>query len=440
MKKYLLRLSSIACAVLLLCHLSSCKDPAIVDKSNTLGFDPINLQHLDTDAVVFNTVLESPPLQTSGVSTGVLGSMNDAQVGKTFAGFYAQCLLSNSGAYFDSTPVVDSVVLYLPYLNDTSKYGKCQKPVDIIVYEVSQYMDPTLVYYNNNAFSVYGQAIGRLNNYVPDLIDSSIVRGYVLRPQISIKLSSAFAQKLLHTDSASLSSSTNFINYMKGIYVTTNTAKVGDGISYIDLQSCKISMFYHNSYEDTLQFDFPVTSYSATVNHFDHQFSGLVQTALSSPATGGDKVGYIQAGNATKLRLRIPNLLPSIKPIMPIAITKAELILPVDISDTIDYPLPQTVTFYRLDDTMGVQVLSSYNNAGVGTLSTRFDNSGNNPYYCYVFSLTEFLQRILNGYYNNNGFFVEYSYTVKADRAIILNNPANYSTQSKLKITYTKLQ
>ena len=437
MKKYLVRLCNIVCAVLLLCHLNSCKDPVITDKGITSNpEDNINLSHLDTDAVFISTVAEVP-LQGSGVTTGVLGSMDDPYFGKTFAGFYAQCLLSSNGAQFDSGPVIDSVVLYMPYINDTSKYGACKSPIDIVVYEVSQDIISSNTYYSNDAFSVYGTPIGRLNNYVPDLIDSSIIRGYVVSPRICIKLSNTFAQKLLNTDSNSLSSSTNFINYMKGIYVTTNTGKVGDGISYINLQNTRISMFYHNRVADTLQFDFPITSYSATVNHFDHQYAGRpAQTAISSPAAGGDKVGYIQAGVGTKLKVKIPALSTLPKDI---GITKAELILPVQTTDTALFPLPPTVTFYRLDDTLATQTLNVYNSSGVGKLATRVDNAGQS-YYCYVFNLTEFIQRILNGYYNNNGFYVEYSYTVRADRAIILNDPARYSTQSKLKITYTKLK
>ena len=451
MKKYLVRLCSSVCVVLLLCHLSSCKDPVITDKGITSNSqDNINLAHFDTGAVLINTVAEIP-LQSSGVSTAVLGSMNDPYLGKTFAGFYAQCLLSNNGAYFDSGRAVDSAVLYLPYINDSSKYGKCQIPIDIIVYEVSQDIFSTNTYYSNDAFAVNSQAIGRLNNYTPDLIDSTKVRGYTRRPQIAVKLSSAFAQKLLNTDSTSLSSSTNFLSYLKGIYVTTNTAKIGDGISYLDLYNAKISLFYHNHLSDTLQFDFPISSYSATVNHFDHQYSGTpVQAAISYPGSNGDKTGFIQAGVGTKLRVRIPDITRigklTAKHVTDtaIAVTKAELILPV--GDTISFPPPPSsdlhriaVTLYRIDDTLATQTLNVYNRSGVGTLTTRLDNAGAS-YLCYVFSLTEYIQRVLNGYYHNNGFYVEYSYTVRGDRVIIKNDPALDATKSKLKITYTKLQ
>lgn len=368
MKNYLVRFCQIAFAVVLVCYLSSCKDPAIADKSNTLGFDPINLEHLDTSAVYINTLAEVP-LQASAVSTGVLGSMDDPIFGRTYASFYAQCLLSSSGVVFNNSPVADSAVLYIPFINDSSKYGPCKKPIDVLVYEVSQYMDPTATYHQNDAFGVYGQTIGQLTNYVPDLIDSTFAWHAAQAPQIIVRLNNSFAQKLLSADSTSLSSSTNFINYLKGIYVTTNTSKIGDGIAYLDLHNARISLYYHNSVSDTLRFDFPISSYSTTVNHFDHQNSG---TALSSAISAGvsattQLAGYIQSGAGAKLKIRIPGLstLPA-----QIGVTKAELILPVDISDTANYPLPATPVLYRLDDTLGTNALNSYNLSGVGRLST----------------------------------------------------------------------
>lgn len=438
MKKHLVRFCQIAFAVTLVCYLSSCKDPAIADKSNTLGFDPINLEHLDTGSVYINTLAEVP-LQSSAVSTGVLGSMKDPIFGPTYAGFYAQCLLSSSGVVFNSSPVVDSVVLYLPFISDSSKYGPCKQPIDVQVYEVSQYMDPTAIYHQNDAFSVYSQPIGQLNNYVPDLIDSTFAWHNTQAPQIIVRLSNSFGQKLLNADSISLSSSTDFINYLKGIYVTTNTANPpADGISYLNLQSGRISLYYHNSTTDTLRFDFPISAYSTTVNHFDHRYNGTtVNTAINAGvSTTTQTAAYIQSGAGTKLKIRIPVLssLPE-----KIGVTKAELILPVDVSDTANYPLPANPVLYRLDDTLGTFSLNSYNLSGVGHLVTRQDDAGNS-YYCYVFNLTEFVQRIQNGYYGNYGFYVQYSYTVRADRVKIFNDPTQATRQCKLKITYTKLQ
>ena len=187
-----------------------------------------------------------------------------------------------------------------------------------------------------------------------------------------------------------------------------------------------------------MRFDFPISAYSTTINHFDHQYGSTpVATAIAAGvSTTTQQAAYIQSGAGTKIKVRIPNLssLPA-----KIGVTKAELIMPVDISDTANYPLPANPVIYRLDDTLGLNTLNSYNLSGVGHLATRQDDAGNS-YYCYVFNLTEFVQRMQNGYYGNYGFYVQYSYTVRADRVKIYNDPGQYARQCKLKITYTKLQ
>jgi hypothetical protein len=220
---------------------------------------------------------------------------------------------------------------------------------------------------------------------------------------------------------------------------------------YLALNNSGINLYYHHtSYLDTLAYQFSLSTYGVTLNHFDHYYGGtLVQNALSHPNPAGDKVGYIQAGGGTKLKMTIPYL-KNIDSVLlngkkvPIGITKAELIMPI--LDTLvsdpSYPPPASITLYRIDDTLAVQTLNGNNYSGSGYLTTRLDESGRS-YVCYVFNITEYVQRVLNGYYsNNNGYYIGYSYTVRGDRTIILNDktdPAKLAKQCKLKITYTKL-
>ena len=459
MNKIPTKLCYAICAVLLLCHLSACKDPVITDRSNTLDFQTFNLSHIDTCTVTINTVPDRP-LVGSGVSTGVLGSMNDLFFGNTFASVYAQCLLSQSGVSL-SGKILDSAVLIMPYVSATSKYGRCDKPVDVVVYELNQDMVPGNTYYSNDAFSVFSQPIGQRLNFVPDLVDSvyhvnPLVSPYVpsqnQSPMLRVRLSNTFATKLMNTpDSISLSS-LNFIEYFKGLYITTNPTKVGNGLVFLSLanNNSNINLYYHSSTgSDTSVYQFPISTYGVTLNHFDHYYGGtLVQNALSYPNPNGDKVGYVQAGAGTKLRVRIPYL-KNIDSVagsngkkLPIGVTKAELIMPI--LDTLmsdpSYQPPPSLTMYRIDDNDSTQALNYHNYSGVGSLTTRLDNNGKS-YLCYVFNLTEYVQRVFNGYYsNNNGYYIGFSYTVRGDRTIILNDPAKISTQCKLKITYTKLQ
>ncbi len=452
MNKILTKLCYALCAVMMLFHLNACKDPVITDKGNSLDFQNISLYHIDTCSVIINTVPDRP-LIASGISTGVLGSMNDLFFGNTFAGVYAQCLLQSTQPVFAGA-TLDSAVLIMPYVSTTSKYGKCDKPIDITVYEISQDMIPGNTYYSYDGFSVYAQPIGQRLNFVPDMADSVHFLDPTITyqipynaqaPMLRVRLSNTFANKLFSAPDSTLLASLTFIEYFKGIYVTTNTSKVGDGLMYMALNSSSVNLYYHATNAgvlDTSVFQFQMSTYGVMVNHFDHYYSGtLVQNALSNPNPKGDKVGYIQAGGGTKLKVKLPTL----KNLPPnIGITKAELILPI--LDTMladpSLPPPSQLTMYRIDDTLGVDAFNANNISGIGILTTRLDNNGKS-YVCYVFNLTEYVQRLLNGIYSVNsdvGYYIGFSYTVRGDRVIILNDPAKLSTQCKLKITYTKLQ
>ena len=463
MKKNLTRLCYAVCAMLLLFHLSACKDPVVTDVGNTLNFQNINLFHADTCQVVINTVADRQ-LISSAVTTGALGSMDDVFFGKTYASIYAQCLLGPgvpAGGSF-AGDILDSAVLIMPFQSTTSKYGRCDKPVDIVVYQVSEPMIPGVTYYPNDVFQVYSQPIGIRTNYVPDLIDSMYftdpehpqgsygtqIPYDAQSPMLRVRLTNAFANQLMNTPDTALQASLTFINYLQGLYITTNPSKVGDGLMYFNLGngSCNISLYYHSTSGgvlDTSIFQFQINSYGVTVNHWDHYYgSTLVQNALSNPNRNGDKVAYVQSGAGTKLKVKLPTLknLPQ-----NIGVTKAELIMPI--LDTLladpSYPPPSALVMYRIDDTLGVDALNSNNYSGIGSLTTRVDNN-NKSYLCYVFNITEYVQRVLNGYYsNNNGYYIGYSYTTNANRTIILNDPSDRTKLSKycqLKITYTKLQ
>jgi Domain of unknown function (DUF4270) len=466
LKRNLVRLCYAISAVMLLCFLNSCKDPVVTDKGNTLNFQSFDLFHVDTCRVMINTVPDRP-LLASGPSTGVLGSVSDLFFGNTFASIYSQCLLVRGIPNSFSGCVLDSAVLVMPYVSATSKYGKCNAPIDINVYEVSQDMIPGNTYYSYDAFSVYPLPIGQRLNFVPDLVDSVhfidpfAAQGsngtevpYVAQgPQLRVRLSNSFASKLLAAPDSIFQASSTFIGFFKGLYITTNPNKVGNGYMYLALNSSGINLYYHHTNGsssapiDTLAYQFSLSTYGVTANHFDHYYNGsVVQTALSHPNAGGDKAGYVQAGGGTKIKLTMPTLKNVDSAVLngkkvPVGVTKAELILPI--LDTLladpSYPPPSALSMYIIDDHDSLETFNANNYSGVGYLTTRQDEMGRN-YLCYVFTITEYVQRVFNGYYSNNkGYYIGYSYTVHGDRVVILNDPARLSTQCKLKITYTKL-
>jgi hypothetical protein len=265
-------------------------------------------------------------------------------------------------------------------------------------------------------------------------------------------LSNAFANQLLNANDTDYLASATFIEFFPGIYVTTNPNKVGDGLMYFSLGSTALNLYYHHaSYTpiDTAIYQFGISTYGVTVNHFDHYYGGtLVQGAMNTQTPNGNTVGYIQAGGGSRIKMTFPYLKNLPASLGNIGITKAELIMPI--LDTLvsdpSYPPPSSITMTRIDDTLAVDPLNdndysgNVGTSGIGILTTRLDNNGQS-YVCYVFNITLYVQRVLNGYYsNNNGYYVSYSNSSLGDRTIILNQKTKLSTRCQLNITYTKLQ
>ena len=135
----------IAPAVLCWCffYLQGCKEPLIEDNNLLTSDDNLNLAKDTLQVKVFSEY--EKPLNSNGVSVGLLGNLSDPNFGNTVAGFYAQCQLTSNNIYFgdSATLALDSAFLILKY---NGVYGKFDQPVDINLYELSQSMSGSTIY------------------------------------------------------------------------------------------------------------------------------------------------------------------------------------------------------------------------------------------------------------------------------------------------------
>lgn len=408
------------------------KDTSLVNGEGDL----LNLASLDT-FTVFSKVEIEEPYTSSGVNYGVLGSMDDPIFGKTVCGFYAQCRLSSDGYSFGNGAVLDSCVLSLVY---ETKYGSNSQPISIAVYELTESMDAAASYKTNTSFSVNGTPLGVAYNFVPNYTDSVPVLGQNNAPQLRISLNS-LGQRILSADSATISGSTNFLNFFKGIYVTPQGVH-GNGVSYIALASSKITVFYHNDSNDSLRFEIPITIASARVNHYDHQYTPAIQQQLVSSVVS-DSIVYLQSGAGVRVKLTIPSLdsLPQ-----NIAINKAELVISKwndpSGSDSI-YPPPSFISLKKISASGALESLdaaeSHKENGGVAISQTKTIDG--NTYTQYTFPLHMHIQQIVKRQYPNNGLYLTLAAAASANRVVL----ANYPNQDKnmkitLRILYTKFQ
>lgn len=426
--------------------IQACNKTVIYDKNLLTKDDNLNLAK-DTLHLKVTSVFEKP-LITSGSAVGVLGSMYDPSFGTTSAGFYAQCQITSSAISFGANPVLDSAVLTLAY-NSPSNYGPCTLPVDLSVYELNQDMYLSSTYHSNDAFQVKTPPIGKLQHFIPDFVDSVPVQGGSVGAEIRIKLDTAFGSKILRADANALSSSSSFLSFFKGIYVTTNSTTVGNGMVFLYLPSSLsgITLYYHNdSITYTVPYTLPISG--VTVNHFDNSYQGsAVYSAINSPNATNSQQVYVQAGAGVKGKIIISDLDSLARKLglshtdslaYKIAINKAEIIF-TETPTGNNYPIPTSLNLFRIDDAGDPQFLEDQGtNTSSGSLVT--ETVDGVSYNRYHFILTRYLQRLIQGVHTNNGFYLQSTAgSTTSERVVLGNSTTDKNYQISLVVTYTKL-
>lgn len=431
-------------------YLLACNSPMIGDKTafpkgNTLPLvkDTLHLRIL----TVYQNMISS-----SGVTSGVLGSLYDPYFGSTYAGFYAQYTLASSNVYFGPSQGLDSVVLTLQY---SGYYGDpIPTPVDVYVYQLNlnQGLVDTQNYFTNTAFQVTTPPIGKRLGYVPYNLpcgcsaDSVTILGITYPQHLRIDLSKTFGNSIINpVDSQGLTTTDSFYaDILRGLYVTVNTGKkAGNGMEYFDLTSVLsgVTVYYHNATGDSLTFTLPISG--ASVNHFDNIYNGTPAYAAVSkppPNGGSETLMYVQAGGGLAGEILIPGLdsLPK-----NIAVNKAEIVLTVQPGDT--FTLPSQLSVYRIDDAGQQQILDDATSTYYGGLlevDTLYGPKGNitSQLTRYRFNMPIYFQKLVKGVYRNNGLQVASSYAnTSTERVVIANSPTNRNYQVTFDIIFTKL-
>ena len=411
--------------------LQACKEPLIGDKTLLTKNDTLNLAK-DTLHLNITSQLEKP-LIVSGISEGLLGSLYDPNFGSTVAGVYAHCELTSGNISFGTSPVLDSAVFSVAY---NGLYGLCNKPVNLSLYELNQDIYDSVTYYSNSSFQVKTPPIGQLNNFVPNLIDSIQNSQGNLPPEMRIRLSASFGNKILLADSSTLSSNTYFLSLFKGFYLTTNSNTVGNGLMYLNLPSSLsgITLYYHNSLDSFgLTYYLPITG--AAINHFDNAYYDTPANAAVNSGSVPQQKLYLQGGIGIKGKIIITDLntLPK-----NIGINKAELVFSQVAGDTA-YPAPLTLSLFRLDDAGNAQYLEDQ---GLGTFGGTLvaESVNGSVINRYRFNISKYFQKVLQGIHNNNGLYLQVpSAATSSERVVIGNSSTDKNYQVSLVITYTKL-
>ena len=197
--------------------LTGCKKPTTDIGLEFAQEDLLSLNQTDTLALSFETVREDS-LETSHLSTAVLGNMEHPFFGMHQGSFAAQLRLSAPDIDFGPNPVVDSIYLSLHYSGD--QYGQLS-PQNIHVEALVDTLSLDSDYYSNASL-----ATTEINLADPAFQPVVLNPGEILyfnsdtvAPEVLVYLDNAFGQSLLDADSSVYDSNQDWREYFPGLLI-----------------------------------------------------------------------------------------------------------------------------------------------------------------------------------------------------------------------------
>lgn len=441
---------------------TSCDEASVVGLDVQPETDLLNVFYKDTATIHTRTVKEDS-LKTNPNTIGVLGKYLDPVFGELNASLYRQLKLNvtikitdsiNNISQFGKNPICDSVILVLHY-DTTTFYGKTTfSPQKVSVYEVSENLSTSATYYSNQNLSKYATDLTAADGYTftPKPKEKLLIDGKQVAPQLRIPLDISFGQTILNRptiDKTTLSSNTNFQNFFKGVYITTEASNVTSGegnILNLQMQNSAVTIYYHytgrnknNTSDSTYRVNYSFTFKDvAGFNHFAHDYTKAIpdiQTQLANPSQKQNDVVYTQGMAGLKTKIQFPYIMNWVDS-GAIGINKAELIIKLD-SDSAnaigDFAPPEKFFLWSIQDDGTSFPLPDYNAVYFGGT---YDAANKE----FKFNITRYIQQILSKQRNNNGLYlVSYYPLTTANRAVISGGSATSTKPMKLNITYTKI-
>lgn len=354
----------------------------------------------------------------------ILGDYTDATFGNSKASlllnFYPD--LDSANQSFGTNPGVDSLVFYLSYhsvLGNSNMHFK--------IFELNKYLSYIEKYYSN------------IN---PDLFTDRLIKDTIIQFKdtlLRIKITDPdLLNKLINIPSTAQENLAAFQNYFKGFHIETQ-AESGNGVlAYVNPWSytspSKLVLYYKNDVEDSLFFNYNVEVGTVRVNKFSHTYTFTpVAAALLNPEPG-QNITYVQGMGGVGTRIRIPSLASWVTK-KPVSVNKAELVIPVDITNADTLFRPQRLSM------MAVSPQGVYSSIEYGFGQTFIGGIYDRSKKVFTFNLAKHLQKIANGLVENTDLII----VADGYRSNVTNSLSQVTLDfspgkgAKLSIIYSKL-
>lgn len=329
MKRVALNASIVAVLAL---GLAACDNELNTIGSDILGADQLNdrIKSRNFDVVAFNELLN--PVETNNFNSMPLGSYMDPIYGRTDYGFVTQLTLPRANPSFGTNPVLDSVVMSIPYFSRPiqiiedattyeldSIYGS--DPIRLQVYRNNYFLnnfdplnveDPA-VYFSDLESTVdsqKGELLFERINFTPSAdeiilfeTDENGSRNETerLSPRLRVSLDNAFWQAaILDQEGASnLDSNSNFQNYFRGLYFKVANVPTEGNLAHLNINDATIDLYLKINIQDIndIDNDGDTTEFNSVDTIFTLQFSGNRVSFINNSLNDAALRSTIQAAN-----------------------------------------------------------------------------------------------------------------------------------------------
>ena len=306
--------------------------------TKTIGNNLQPTNNIFVDTVWFNdtasiksSTFTVPSLSTKQLGYSFIGNMNDPVFGNSNFDFYTQLSLSTSSLMWGDGAVADSMILQLCY---NGYYGDTtDKQLNLKIYEIAEAMYADSTYKSNMTLECESDVLASLT-FVPrplTPVDTILDRGV-----LSVPIDIAFAEKLIAN--GSYETNDDFKEAFKGLHLICDKDDTEASVVSFNLTHSYsyLRLYYHNN-EDTLRYDFTISSSDVRFNHYTHDYS---TSEITFEVAENDKL-YVQGAAGTRTWLKFPKIKDWADSLGGhIVINEAKLIMKGAVTDTSLYAPP----------------------------------------------------------------------------------------------------
>lgn len=305
------RFRLLICSITVLIVMYSCK------KDNGFGSDllpnenELDLQYDESYDIIASTKFEDP-LRTDRMLFNYLGYLEHPIFGSSTGSVAIQFGLPTELDLTLAPFTVQSVQMYAFYDNH---FGDTTAPVTLTVHPLSQAVNTSRIYKNNEELPFEPNEIGRLQDYyftpnTPQRLrdnDTISAKGF-FRVQIEKNYGEA-VKNLLET--GLITNDTLFFNRFPGIYIQPSLSQKGKTMVQLDLTHLSGGVYVYLKDKNGADqiFILPFSSSSFNHNTISHEYGGtVVESAVNSGVNPLDEKLYLQTQAGTKVQVQLNDI------------------------------------------------------------------------------------------------------------------------------------